>query len=390
MLAFINSTEGVIVSSTGGVQSYWNIKASLNNSELQSIFEVPLFTDSCVVGDINESTSCYSILNLCNMHAREGFVYESLILRARWFLKNERRFDLETDESAYHSGWAADEIAAIVGMILGIRLKAGDIVREYGGFNADPLGRPKSSRRPNSIFEKRHGTLIVPSLCKTVNIGSVLDFKLLANLDKGDYIALIRAARMYQDAIWIVESEPELAWLILVSALETAANHWDKTNYSVLQKLEKSKPKLYERLHSVGGEDLCMYVAKEIEGTLGATNKFIKFCIEFFPEAPIERPAQYAQVKWSKSNFRIILNVIYSSRSKALHGGIPFAAPFCLPPTIIELNAPASEKGMLGLAQHSHGASWKSQDIPISANCFFMFAHGVLNKWLRYLLREKS
>jgi hypothetical protein len=41
-----------------------------------------------------------------------------------------------------------------------------------------------------------------------------------------------RAARLYQDALWIVESEPNLAWIMLVSTVETAAKEWSDKNHN--------------------------------------------------------------------------------------------------------------------------------------------------------------
>jgi hypothetical protein len=49
------------------------------------------------------------------------------------------------------------------------------------------------------------------------------------NAAPADQVALIRAARLHQDAVWIAEQEPELAWLMLVSALETGAGRWDRS-----------------------------------------------------------------------------------------------------------------------------------------------------------------
>ncbi|UPR56508.1 hypothetical protein ITG10_15675 [Vibrio sp. ED004] len=47
-----------------------------------------------------------------------------MMLRVEWFLTTERSYDLDTDSSSYHGGWAPDEIAALMSLILGIRVKA--------------------------------------------------------------------------------------------------------------------------------------------------------------------------------------------------------------------------------------------------------------------------
>jgi hypothetical protein len=67
----------------------------------------------------------------------------------------------------------------------------------------------------------------------------------------GDAMALLRAARLYQDALWLVESESSLAWLMMVSALESAAVQWRKANGTPLDRLQASNEKLYEYLQAL-------------------------------------------------------------------------------------------------------------------------------------------
>jgi len=56
-------------------------------------------------------------------------------------------------------------------------------------------------------------------------------------------VALTRAARLYQDALWMIESEPSLAWLLLVSAIETAfgMTHSQRTKMKWLRQTEKGR-----------------------------------------------------------------------------------------------------------------------------------------------------
>tara|TARA_R110002020_G_scaffold114135_1_gene262493 strand:- start:6466 stop:7599 length:1134 start_codon:yes stop_codon:yes gene_type:complete len=374
---------------TGGIQSYWNLHLSKKNDlKPYSIFEVPLFTDSHITGEFRAEPVPYSVLNLVPWHRNSGEIVEAMMLRIEWFLTTDRSYELDTDNSSYHGGWAPDEIAALMSLMLGIRLKAGGVVREYGGYNADPLGTPRAPDKVAPSFASRITRPIVPTAIKTVNITNAFPFGNLHKLNEEYYVALIRSARMYQDALWMVESEPELAWLMAISALETAANYWDKTIYLPSEKLKASKPDLYNELNAQGGKELCNLVAQHMEKSLGATNKFIKFCLKYMPEAPNDRPKEWAQIKWSKTNFKKILTQLYDYRSSALHGGVPFPAPLCRPPDQTEKDMPPTEKGMLGLASHSLGATWSSKDLPISANTFFEFTHGVLCNWLNEALGE--
>ncbi len=384
---FVVAKSGDLMNSTGGILSYGNIQKSIQqDTQPLSAFEVPLYTDSYITGELDSPP--YQVLNLVPFKQDNRYVVEALMLRVTWYINGERNFDIKTNNSFYHGGWVQDEISALLSLKLGIRLKAGGVVRDFGGFlSKDPLGSPRGNDNPIHPYCPSVNP-VVPSIIKTVNIANALDFKKICQLSEEHYIAVIRSARMYQDALWMVEENTELAWLMIISALEVAANFWDKSNTSPLKKLQDSKPSLYQELYNCGGDELCEFVAGEISSSLGATNKFIKFCLKFLPAPPENRPREFAQVKWNKTGFRKILNKIYEYRSTALHGGIPFPAPLCRPPRKIEEGKPLSEKGSDGLASHSHGASWVSEDLPISANTFFIFAHGVLNNWLDTSFKE--
>ena len=68
------------------------------------------------------------------------------------------------------------------------------------------------------------------------------DISSLPSLGAEQAIALVRSARLYQDALWLAESEPNLSWLLLVSAIETAANLWRSRKDLPLERLKESRP----------------------------------------------------------------------------------------------------------------------------------------------------
>jgi hypothetical protein len=143
-------------------------------------------------------------------------------------------------------------------------------------------------------------------------------------------LALIRAARMYQEAVWIAESAPEQAWLLMTSAVETAAHQWRTAQMSPRDSL-RTRPDLEALLKSYGDEAFVSQVADIVAPFLGANQKFITFLLTFLPSEPATRPYPYAQHRWSKTALRKSLALIYSYRSMALHGGTPFPAPLCRP-----------------------------------------------------------
>ncbi|NLA54296.1 MAG: hypothetical protein GX858_08110 [Clostridiales bacterium] len=375
---------------TGGVLSYWNMKEFSPDSKPNSISEYPLYSDAHITGELNDENGPYKFLNMVSGINGPGLIYDVMTLRMFWYVDDQSTFGVKTDTSKYHGGWVTDEITALASLKLGVRLKAGAITRRYDAYSDDEFGSPRSTREKKpEIYIGIRGA-VLPSIVKTVNVSGLGDIYALHRLSEEQYIALVRASRMYQDALWIAESEPELAWLMLVSSLETAANQWSSEQDTPVERLKALKPHLTDMLLESGGDELVEKVANEIIHSLGATAKFIKFCLQFMPDPPEKRPPEWARVKWTKTGFREILSKLYGYRSSALHGGTPFPAPLCSPPDFISQEESPTEKGALGLAVHTLGASWKAEDLPISMDTFHYFANGVLNNWWSSLLTSRS
>src|SRR4051794_19319699 len=111
-----------------GSFSYQNWKASLSGQPWESIFEYPLFTDAYLIGEITEGFGPYQIINTVPI-PNVSSVRPALILR----VENHVQFDVpqmdKTKDENYHGGSEVDEIAALISLCLGIRLKAGGATR---------------------------------------------------------------------------------------------------------------------------------------------------------------------------------------------------------------------------------------------------------------------
>lgn len=140
----------------------------------------------------------------------------------------------------------------------------------------------------------------------------------------GDQVALLSAARLYQDAIWIADADPSLAWLLLVSAIEAAAERSDRSKSSATDWLRESKPALVKAIQE-HCPDLLKIVADEIADSIGATRKFVEFVLRFLPRPPLNRPGMGFQIHWEKRDLKKSPRKIYDYRSKALHTGVPWA-----------------------------------------------------------------
>jgi len=288
----------------------------------------------------------------------------------------------KTDAFHYHGGEMSDEIAALLSLSLGIRFKAGDITREFRP-NGDPKGHPRYYFwGGNPVLQYSFRGVMLPS-CKVsrcVNDAHLL--QALPRLKPNDAIAVVKTARLYQDALWISESEPELAWLLFVSAVETAAGHWAKKKESSVERLNAFDTGLVNMLRQAGGDVLVNIVADAISDIVGSTKKFVDFLLSHLPPPPDVRPALFAQHPWDTNHFRESFKTIYAWRSKALHGGISFPLPMCEPPMKFE-NIFVEKP--FGLATSAKGAVWVAKDTPMLLHTFEYLVRNSLLKWWKSL-----
>ncbi len=204
----------------------------------------------------------------------------------------------------------------------------------------------------------------------------------IPTLGREDCIELVRAARLYQDALWVAESVPNLAWLLLVSALETGANHWKRSWGTPVGNLQAAMPDLAKRVQDVGGDDLMAFVAKKLSHLVKSTEKFVAFVVEHLPAPPAVRPESPGyQVEWTAANMESVLRIVYGYRSEALHGGTPFPAPMCLPASRVDADGALVELGTEALAVTTEGGYWVAKDLPINLPTFHHLARGALLRW---------
>jgi hypothetical protein len=370
-----------------GPLSYRNWKALLNGKPCQVVFEYPLFSDAHITGEIADGLGPYQIINAVPITRSYR---PALVLRSYQYLESKIPDMEETSEENYHGGFLADEIAALMSLFLGIRIKSGDASREFTG-SGDTMGRPRSyGFFDDPILPEIKKRPVLKSALGTHSLDDALSISSFHLVSVEDAIALIRAARLYQEAVWIVEETPELSWIMLASAVETIANRWREVKDSPFDKLNTSRPKLVEKLRDVGGDDLVMFVAEEIAPYMGATKTFVDFLIEFIPSPPQVRPDPFAQLSWETRNLRKILTLVYKYRSRALHGGLPFPAPMCEPPLYYRGEGKAAEETPIGLAASMRGGVWLAKDIPIHLHTFEYIVRNSIVNWWRSLQQENK
>lgn len=284
----------------------------------------------------------------------------------------------ETNDGSYHGGGQRDEITALLSLVSGARLRAGSVTRVFG--EDDPLGTPRA------IDAQALPQLRVPPPLDRVLPLVLGRHPVRAELLSGypqlspvEAIALVRAAKLYRDGIWIAESDPNSAWLMLVSALEVAAvqaRFADSDPEAVFAAL---RPKLSGSVKTKGGPGLHAEIAKELAPLLGSTNRFIQFVVKYLPDPPLRRPPPAFRHDWSQAAIKKTLNRVYAFRSHALHTGVPFPQPMCAPPE------PAPDEGIPAerpIGSRSRGSAvWNEADVPIYLQTFEYLARGALLKW---------
>lgn len=386
----MEGNEAASVGDEGPLQaaprSWSNWQAARKGTEASQIVEMRLYSDAWFVSHAYD-LGPYSFLNTL-AHAGHGSISDlkpGIVLRSALMLKPDVGIPLVTSDDHYHGGTLFDEVTALAALLLEVRLIAGPIEREFGR-DADPLGRPRaygasfmpflptSNQRPQ--IPRLHGQRVLTDLARLAT------YPLLS---AAAAVALVKAARLYQNALWIADSSPEMSWLLLVSAIETAANHWDGATKKPEERLAITYGPMIKLLEKNGAGALVPKIAKMMKGVIGATDKFLTFMQTYAPDAPAERP-QWGRLDFSPELLKPALKRIYELRSRALHGGIPFPFPMCHPPEIPSGTVP--EEIPTGLGAAALGATWAIEDTPMLLHTFAYLTRGALLKWWEALVPE--
>ncbi len=360
---------------------YENWKGMLDGNPLSTTYECFLYTDARIGSEIRDGFGPYKLLNALAF-SRTSDLVPGIALRVDYHFEDRSKssFPTKTDDDRYHGGGLNDEMAALISLCLGIRLKAGESIRSF-----DPEGDPKG--RPEGFWHHVHPILIKNKIFHQPILPQVLGEHILEGagiiaylmeLHQDTATALIKSARLYQDAIWLSESEPSLSWIMLVSAIEVAAGCWNSKTMSNKEALEYFRPDLSGFLLEKGDEALLVGVADHLSGLIGSQRKFVEFVQKFMPEAPQNRPPEAWRHLWETEVIESSLKKIYTLRSNALHGGIQFPEMMCFP-------AHRSELGMaeipLGSASGAKGSSWLKEDTPMHLHLFEYIVRNVLLNW---------
>ncbi len=251
----------------------------------------------------------------------------------------------ESNEVAYHGATDLQVIAALSSLFLGARAATDGITREYAALSRDRFGSPQYSPAPSPpFFPLRNVAPLLPSALETNSIMDLQPLRKFPDVSAGNALALIRAARLYQHALWVAESETNLAWLLLTSAAEAIA-------------------------------------AERSPGKHRVTRKFCDFLCDYLPDAPTRRPPPRFQITWTAEALRASFGKVYDLRSRALHAGTPFPAPLLDSTASQPREWEASEEKPTHKTGQLGGSTWHPNDLPIYIHIFEHIVRGAILNW---------
>lgn len=282
-----------------------------------------------------------------------------------------------TDTSNYFGGALADEIAALVSLELGVRLRFAGI-RMMSGFHQNPrtlfavppLGRPGAPT-----------TEMLPYvMTRKPNLNQLALTKTFSNLAEKDERAVVRAATSYASAIWWANQDPGQAWLQFVTALEVASKHRQARKYDPAAIIAQVDPDLWSDLLEVP-EPTRTKLAKKLAGPLRATQTFKTFVASHAPDPPAVR-GTWEQLDWDAMEQHA--GIIYKHRSDWLHKGIPLPLPLIDTRTETDPEGTPAEVPM-GHSVGGRGGIWTADEYPMTLSMFEHITRGALLKWWQEL-----
>ena len=281
-----------------------------------------------------------------------------------------------SNSEAYHGGTASDEIAALVALTLGVRIKAAGTSRLSGIHEPGTEHSPILLEVPALATPGQRGKEYIPATrSREPALGLLERLSSFPNLGEQDQVELVRAARSYATGLWWSNEDQNQSWLHLVTAVEIAANRRQLTSGSPEVLIQEHWPELWTVLETVDSTARAS-VSRMLATQVRATRKFVDFLVECAPQPPAVRPVHGA-LDWDKMGQHA--RRVYGHRSTALHGGKPFPLPMLEQPRE-ELNG-ATQEVPYGLSSSGLGGSWMAKEAPMLLSTFEFIARGALLHW---------
>ncbi|WP_032367210.1 hypothetical protein [Rhodococcoides fascians] len=287
----------------------------------------------------------------------------------------------KSNTEGYHGGSIGDEIAALVSLELGVRVRSAG-TRFASGIYRNDGNYPMFHHVPSLVRPGPPGRELLPRVVRRpAHLSRIELLKSFPILSAEEQLTLVRAARSYSNALWWSNEDPNLAWLQMVTAIETAAKTLTLEAKSNVELFETADPEMADLLRPYGAK-LLDGVADLRAPKLSVTNKFITFVLNQNVEPPpaAERP-QFDALEWD--SLKKHMRTVYKLRSAALHAGTPVPMVMLQEPAVSEDGAIDEVPG--GNGSGGMGGTWIAKDTPMLLSSFEYIAREALLSWWRSL-----
>ena len=258
-------------------------------------WESLIYTDAHLAGEVTDGFGPFQLFGTMAEPLIDALA-PRLVLRVHWHDPGHTPRRSRTKIKKEGSRWLAlnvnAEMACLLSLITGCRLRSGGKVRTFTADN--PLGRPTYAEHtaPSALVPVYRNPMM-PGLAglRFPLLPAVKALAAYPSLGPHDAVTLVRAARHYSSALWVADSDPEQAWLQLVSALEAAATRWKDTTadpVTLFAEQFQEPTKLIQE--SAGGDALLASIAPHFVKLIGAGRRVEDFVETFKPPAPHPRP----------------------------------------------------------------------------------------------------
>ncbi len=196
----------------------------------------------------------------------------------------------EANSDAYHGGNASDEIAALVSLTLGVRLRVAGTAQLSGIHDQGEAHQPIYLEVAPLAHPGRPGRELVPAaLTRPAHLDQLDRLQSFPHLNEEAQVELVRAARAYAAGLWWANEDQNQSWLQLITAVEIGGNYRQKVLTEPVELVEKLWPELWKALQPAH-KSVRVKVSKLLAHQIRATQKFIDFLNQCAPEPPDLRP----------------------------------------------------------------------------------------------------
>ncbi len=260
-------------------------------------------------------------------------------------------------EGEYHGGGVASELIALASVFLRRRLRLGPMVR----LDDSPIYIPEL---PGQIDQQL--TLGESNFARLEGW-----FESVRKLDPDLHFPLILAAKFYHQAVELIEGKPDLAYLLLVSAIEVLSNEYEVEPPS-LSEIDQGLANSVARIEDPE-------LRQEIEGRIVRRRLIARRFVAFIGD---HVDVSFWQVEGRPIHGRVepeqlpnLMKRVYDQRSRTLHDGEPF------PPYIFH-PAPMNGEMPVGLSLIVGEKTWEIEDFIPTPSFFERLVNHVLKNFV--------